>query len=134
MSRLRVLLAEDHHTVAELLRRLLEAECDVVDVVSDGFTLIAAADTLKPDVIVSDITMPGCDGLAATVAILSRWTAARIVFVTVRDEPPIVRKAIALGVLGFVLKEDASEELLNAVHAAQGGQSYFSRSVRTDLL
>ena len=134
MGRLRVLLAEDHHTVAELLRRLLEAECDVVGVVPDGHTLIAAVDTLKPDVIVSDITMPGCDGLAATVAILSRWTGARIVFVTVRDEPPIVRKAIALGALGFVLKEDASEELLNAVRAAQAGQSYLSRSVRTDLL
>ena len=134
MSRLRVLLAEDHNTVAELLRRLLEAECDVVGVVPDGRTLIAAVDTLKPDVIVSDITMPGCDGLAATVAILSRWTGARIVFVTARDEPPIVRRAIALGVLGFVLKEDASEELLDAVRAAQAGQSYMSRSVRTDLL
>ena len=129
-----MLLAEDHQTVAELLQGLLEAECEVVGVVPDGSALIAAADKLKPDVIVSDITMPGCDGLAATVAILSRWTAARIVFVTVRDEPAIVRKAIALGVLGFVLKEDASEELLNAVRAALDGQSYLSRSVRTDLL
>lgn len=134
MGRLRVLLAEDHRTVAELLRRLLEVECDVVGVVPDGHSLIAAVDTLRPDVIVSDITMPGCDGLAATVAILSRWTGARIVLVTVRDEPPIIRKAIALGALGFVLKDDASEELLSAVHAAQAGQSYLSRSVRTDLL
>ena len=134
MSRLRVLLAEDHQTVAELLRRLLEAECDVVGVVPDGHTLLAAVDTLRPDVIVSDITMPGCDGLAATVAILSRWTRARIVFVTARDEPPIVRRAIALGVLGFVLKEDASEELLNAVRAAQAGQPYLSRGVSTELL
>jgi DNA-binding NarL/FixJ family response regulator len=134
MGRLRVLLAEDHRTVAELLRRLLEVECDVVGVVPDGHSLIAAVDTLKPDVIVSDITMPGCDGLAATVAILNRWSGARIVFVTVRDEPPIIRKAIALGALGFVLKDDASEELLTAVRAAQAGQSYLSRSVRTDLL
>jgi len=128
------LLAEDHQTVAELLRRLLEAECDVVGVVPDGHTLLAAVDTLRPDVIVSDITMPGCDGLAAIVAILSRWSGARVVFVTARDEPPIVRRAIALGALGFVLKEDASEELLNAVRAAQAGQSYLSRGVRTDLL
>lgn len=134
MGRLRVLLAEDHRTVAELLRRLLEVECDVVGVVPDGHSLIAAVDTLRPDVIVSDITMPGCDGLAATVAILSRWTGARIVLVTVRDEPPIIRKAIALGALGFVLKDDASEDLLTAVRAAQAGQSYLSRSVRTDLL
>ena len=134
MSRLRVLLAEDHQTVAALLRRLLEIECDVVAVVADGHSLVAAVDRLKPDVIVADITMPGCDGLAATVAILSRWAAARIVLVTVRDEPPIVRKAIALGVLGFVVKEDASEELLNAVGAAQVGQPYLSRSVRTVLL
>ena len=134
MGRLRVLLAEDHRTVAELLRRLLEVECDVVGVVPDGHSLIAAVDTLRPDVIVSDITMPGCDGLAATVAILSRWTGARIVLVTVRDEPPIIRKAIALGALGFVLKDDASEELLTAVRAVQAGQSYLSRSVRTDLL
>lgn len=134
MSRLRVLLAEDHETVAELLRRLLEGECDVVGVVPDGHSLVAAVDTLHPDVIVSDISMPGCDGLAATVAILSRWQGARIVFVTARDEPPLVRRAIAVGALGVVLKEDASEELLSAVRAAQAGRPYLSRSVKTDLL
>jgi DNA-binding NarL/FixJ family response regulator len=128
-----VLLAEDHQTVAARLRRLLETEFDVVGVVQDGHSLVAAADSLKPDVIVTDIAMPGCDGLTASDAILSRWTAARIVFVTVRDEPPIVRKAIALGVLGFVVKEDASDELLRAVRAAQGGHSYLSRSVRTSF-
>ncbi len=134
MSRLRVLLAEDHQTIAEQLRGLLEVECDVVGVVPDGHGLIAAVDSLRPDVIVSDITMPGCDGLAATGTILSRWAGARIVFVTVRDELPIVRRAISIGALGYVLKEDASEELLAAVHAAQAGRSYLSRSVRTDLL
>jgi len=81
-------------------------------------------------VIVSDISMPGLDGLAAARIILERQPDARIVFVTVHDDRAMARRALLVGVLGYVLKNDASEDLLLAVHAAQAGRPHVSRSVR----
>ena len=133
MGRLRVLLAEDHELMAELLRRLLEADCDVVGIVRDGRSLVLAAEALAPEVIVSDITMPGIDGLEAARVILKRQPDARIVFVTVRDDPSVVREALSVGALGYVLKTDASEELITAVQAAGSGHSHLSTHVRTNL-
>jgi DNA-binding NarL/FixJ family response regulator len=134
VRRLRVLLAEDHEAVAEQLRKLLEIECEVVGVVTDGHSLMLAAETLAPEVIVSDVTMPGVDGLTAARAILGRHPDARIVFVTVHDEPGVVRKALLLGALGYVLKADAGEDLLPAVHAAGARQSHVSANIRARLM
>ena len=95
--RLRVLIAEDHESVARQLRRLLEVECDVIDVVNDGQSLVAAVEALTPEVIVSDISMPGLDGLAAARIILERQPNARIVFVTVHDDRAMAQRALRLG-------------------------------------
>jgi DNA-binding NarL/FixJ family response regulator len=132
--RLRVLLAEDHEAVAQQLRKLLEIECEVVGVVTDGPSLLLAADALSPEVIVSDMTMPGIDGLSAALAILARHPDTRIVFVTVHDEPAIVRKAFLLGALGYVLKADAGDELLLAVRAAWAKRPYLSTNIRARLM
>jgi DNA-binding NarL/FixJ family response regulator len=132
--RLRVLLAEDHEAVAEQLRKLLEIECEVIGVVADGHSLVLAAEALAPEVIVSDLTMPGVDGLSAARTILSRHPDARIVFVTVQDEPGVVRKALLLGALGYVLKADAGEDLLPAVHAAGARRSHVSANIRVRLM
>src|SRR4051812_26426904 len=78
MNLARVLLAEDHHAVAEQLRGLLQTEFDVVAVVADGRALLDAFETLRPDVIVSDVAMPELDGLAAATQILRQDHAARI--------------------------------------------------------
>jgi DNA-binding NarL/FixJ family response regulator len=129
-----VLIAEDHESVARQLRSLLEVECDVIDVVSDGKSLVAVVESLKPEVIVSDISMPGLDGLAAARIILERHPNARIVFVTVHDDRAMAQRALHLGALGYVLKNDAGEELLNAVRAAQAGQQHLSESIRSRLL
>jgi DNA-binding NarL/FixJ family response regulator len=132
--RLRVLIAEDHESVARQLRRLLEVECDVIDVVNDGLSLIAAVEALTPGVIVSDISMPGLDGLAAARIILERQPDARIVFVTVHDDRTMAQRALLLGVLGYILKDDAGEELLPAVHAAQAGRQHVSESIRSRFI
>lgn len=134
MPRLRVLLAEDHDGVADQLRRLLEIECDVVAVVGDGESLVSAVDVLSPEVIVSDVTMPLLDGLAAAQVILARHRDACIVFVTVNDDPRVARKALLLGAFGYVLKTDAGEELLTAVHAARARQPHLSTNLRSRLL
>jgi DNA-binding NarL/FixJ family response regulator len=125
-SRVRVLLADDHPAVAEGLRALLGAEFDVAGTVDDGYRLVAAAEALTPDVIVTDIAMPGLDGLAAAGEILRRNPCARIVFVTIHNDSEMVQKALSTGVLGYVLKLTAGEELVPATHAALRGERYIS--------
>jgi DNA-binding NarL/FixJ family response regulator len=124
MKRARVLLADDHDAVAEQLRAVLETEFEVVGTVGDGEALLAAAAALRPDVIVADIAMPILDGIAAARQLLRRDPDARLVFVTVHDDPALVRQAFALGALGYVLKVRAGEELLPAVRAALRGERH----------
>ena len=122
----RVLVADDHPTVAEGLRAVLESEFDVIATVGDGNALVAAATTLTPDVIVTDITMPGLDGIAAASEILRRHPRARIVFVTIHNDAELVQKGLATGALGYVLKLNAGEELVPAIHAALRGEQHVS--------
>jgi DNA-binding NarL/FixJ family response regulator len=121
VMRPRVLLAEDHQAAAEQLRSVLEVEFEVVAVVSDGAALVEAAQALQPDAIVSDISMPVLDGIAAATRILQRNPDARIVFVTVHGEAAIVQRGLAAGALGYVSKQTAGEDLVPAVHAALRG-------------
>ena len=123
-QRIRVLVADDHQAVAEGLRAVLEPEFDVIATVGDGHALVAAATTLTPDVIVTDIAMPGLDGIAAAGEILRRHPRARIVFVTVHNDAALVQKGLATGALGYVLKLTAGEELVPAIHAAMRGQQH----------
>src|SRR5262245_39286813 len=104
MTRARVLLADDHADVADLLRSILETEFDVVAIVTDGTELVAAARVLAPDVIVSDIAMPGMNGIEATKEILQRTPDARVVLITSHDETGVRRRALAIGALGYVPK------------------------------
>ena len=90
MSRPRVLLAEDNADTADRLRKLLRAEFDVVASVEDGDALVDAAERLSPDVIVTDIAMPGMDGIEAAVLIRRHNPNARIVFVTVHAESMLI--------------------------------------------
>jgi DNA-binding NarL/FixJ family response regulator len=133
VMRPRVVLAEDHAPMAQQLRALLASSCEVVDSVADGAALIDAVAALEPDVIVSDIAMPGLSGLAAARLILAAHPAARIVFVTIRDEPSVVRAALGCGVLAYVLKGDAGDELVSAVRAAIAGEQYVSTNARAAL-
>ena len=92
----------------------------------DGRALVSAAERLSPDVIVSDISMPGLDGIAAAAAILRKNPAARIVFVTVHGDPILVERGLATGALGYVLKVAAGDDLIPAVRAALRGERHVS--------
>lgn len=124
LYRPRVLLADDQPANMALLRSVLEAEFEVIAAVPDGQALIDAATTLSPDVIVTDIAMPILDGIAAAKEILRRNASARVVFVTVHADPAIVRRSLAIGGLGYVLKVSAGEELVPAVWAAFRGERW----------
>jgi DNA-binding NarL/FixJ family response regulator len=121
-----VVLAEDHAWMAEQLQSLLTPEFDVVATVADGHALVRAVETTSPDVVVTDIVMPGLDGIAATVALLAKRPGTRVVLVTVHDDPALAERGQAAGALGFVSKHRAGQELVAAVRAAVRGERYVS--------
>jgi DNA-binding NarL/FixJ family response regulator len=126
MTRRRVLLADDHAPTIHLWRTLLEPEFAVIGTVSDGQALVDAAEQLSPDVIVTDIVMPGMSGIVAAEIILRRRPAARIVFATVHADRTMLRTSLAVGVFGYVLKVRAGDDLVPAVRAALRGELHIS--------
>lgn len=129
MSQPRLLLADDHRETADLLRGLLQPEFEVIAQVEDGLALVDAAEGLSPDVIVSDISMPGLDGISAARQILRHDPDARIVFVTVHNDPFLVKRGFETGALGYVLKGEAGDDLMPAVRAALRGERHVSRAL-----
>ena len=97
--------------------------------VEDGDALVNAAARLSPDVIVTDIAMPGVDGIEAVTLIRRHNPNARIVLVTVHAESMLVEAGLAAGALGYILKDTAGDELIPAVRAALGGHEYVSREL-----
>ncbi len=126
IARPRVVLADDHPSMADRLRAVLEPECEVVVVVADGVELLAAVGRLGPDVVVTDVTMPRLDGLEAARAMLSHDPGKRIVLVTAHRDREMAEAALRMGVLGFVSKAAAGEDLVPAVFAALRGQRHVS--------
>jgi len=134
VSRVRVLLVDDHRIVAEGLKRLLVAEFDLVGVVEDGRAMVEAAKALQPDVIVADITMPHLNGIEALEKIKKFDPHMRVVFLTMHSDIGYARRALAAGALGFVLKHSAPEELVLAVHAASKGRTFITPTLAGQVL
>ena len=110
MRRARVLLADDHRLVAEGLKSILAVEFDVAGVVEDGRAMIVAAKALRPDVIVSDITMPDLNGIEALEELKKHDPNVRMIFLTMHRDVVYARRALQAGACGFVLKHSAPEE------------------------
>lgn len=128
-QRSRLVLADDHPDVLEEVRRLLEFEFDVLRTVDGGAALVRAADELRPDVVISDIQMAGTGGIEAGGQILREGLCNAVIVLTMHNEPHLVGRALLAGIRGYVLKVDAGDELIPAVHAVLGGGSYLSRGV-----
>src|SRR5262245_18110645 len=100
----RVLIADDHVIVADGLGRLVSEVGDLVGVVQDGEQLVARALDLRPDVIVSDISMPGLSGMDAMRQLKSRQSPARFIFLTVHTEARLAAEALRSGAAGYLIK------------------------------
>lgn len=134
MPKIRVLLAEDHTVVAEGLRSLLKDVFDLVGMVHDGRALLEAVETLHPDVIVTDISMPMLNGLDAIRQIRSKRPSARIVVLTMHDDTHLAADAFRAGISGYLLKTSAGDELINAIREVAQGRSYVTTLLTKDLI
>lgn len=134
MSKPRIVIADDHQVLADLLRGLLESDFEVVAVVADGRELVAAARQHRPDVIVADISMPSLNGIEAVVHLRELGVEAKVVFLTMHRDVAYARLALDAGASGFVLKHSAASELVTAVREALRGQTYVTPKIAGELL
>jgi len=133
-NRSRILIADDHTLVAELCKRLLETEFEVVGVVSDGRALLRAVSDLKPDVVVVDIAMPILNGLDAGRQVKQMLPAVKLVFLTMNSDPEVAAEAFARGASGYLLKTCAAAEMVLAVREVLRGRTYLSKALSRDTI
>jgi DNA-binding NarL/FixJ family response regulator len=125
MGPVRVFLADDHALFREGLAALiaLQPDMEVVGQAGDGLEAVVKVLELKPDIILMDIQMPGCDGLEATDQIKTRLPETTIVMLTVRDEEEKLFQAIQSGAQGYLLKSIRSDEMLESLRATLRGEA-----------
>jgi DNA-binding NarL/FixJ family response regulator len=133
-NRSRILIADDHTLVAELCKRLLETEFDVIGMVSDGRALVRAAEQLRPDVVVIDIAMPILNGLDAGRQLKEILPNLKLVYLTMNTDAEVAAEAFARGASGYLLKTCAASEMVLAVRQVLRGKSYLSHALSADKI
>jgi DNA-binding NarL/FixJ family response regulator len=134
MGRPRVLLADDHALILGAFERLLSEECEIVGQVTDGRALVAAVETLKPDVVVVDISMPVLNGLEAGRQIKQKARDVKLVFLTMNEDPDLAAEAFRAGASGYLLKRSAASELATAIREVSQGRSYVTPLITAGLV
>src|SRR5262252_2805208 len=125
----RVLVADDHNLFAQALVHLLAQRYEVVDVVGDGKALLASTEKHKPDVVITDITMPLMSGLESARSLRKASYTPKIVFLTMHADAELARECFNCGGSAFVNKESSYDELLVAIDAVMANQQYLSPSI-----
>ena len=122
----RVLVADDHRAMLDSLVRLLSGEFEVVAAVGDGVAAVTEAARLEPDLLVLDISMPKLNGIAAAARLKESGSTAKVVFVTNLHDREFVQESLALGEVGFVVKDRLVADLRPAIRQVLAGQSFVS--------
>jgi DNA-binding NarL/FixJ family response regulator len=129
-TRPRVLVADDHRAMLDSLVQLLTRDFDVVAAVTDGTAAVAEAEQLEPDLLVLDVAMPGLNGIAAAARLKEQGSRAKVVFVTNMRDREFVQESLALGDVGFVVKDRLVADLLPAIRRVLAGQTFVSPTVQ----
>jgi DNA-binding NarL/FixJ family response regulator len=128
LGKVRILLADDHRPFLEIVESLVASTCEVVGRVSDGQCLFEAAGRLKPDVIVTDISMPILNGIEASRQLTAAGSVAKIIFLTAHADSEFVQTCMGLGALGYVTKARLATDLIPAIQEAVAGHTFISPS------
>jgi len=129
-----VLLADDHAIVAEGLEGLLKARFKLVGTVHDGRALLSAAERLRPDVVITDISMPLLNGLDAVRKIKASLPKTKFIVLTMHADPQLAVQAFRAGASAYLLKISSGEELVRAIEEAVQGRMYLSPLISKDLI
>ncbi|WP_246058762.1 response regulator [Luteibacter pinisoli] len=130
----RVVYADDHRMVAEGIERLLDGICELVAITQDGPGLLDSIREKRPDLILSDVNMPGGSGLDVLKTLRAEGDRTPFVFLTMHAEPALAATAMRAGANGYVLKVSAGEELLTALRHVFAGSTYVTPSLGTHYL
>lgn len=132
----RVIVADDHHLVRQGIRMLLEKaeDIEVIGEAENGLEAVDLAESLVPDIVVMDISMPRLNGIQATEQIRSRVSETQVVVLSMHADDAMVRQALRRGARGYVLKRAVGEELLLAIRAAVNGETYLSPPIAGSIV
>lgn len=134
-ARTRVLLADDHNLVRAGVRRILESQpgFEVVGEVADGAAALAALATTRPDVLVLDLSMPGMDGFELLQRARAAAPDVKRLVLSMHQDPEYVARAVREGADGYLLKDSAVQDLVNAIEAVRAGRTFYSPEVQRSL-
>ena len=130
-SRIRVVIADDYSPFRQALQRVIDAEADmvVVSALDDGRTAMDEIRRLAPDVAVLDVRMPGLDGIDVARSLVDDRLPVRTIIVTVHWDRLVVDRAVAAGVRGFMVKDTALADIVDAVHTVVRGETFVARTL-----
>ena len=128
----KIVLADDHLIVAQGIASILQPEHEILAIAKNGEELVELVKKHKPELVITDISMPGMTGIAAIAALKRVKNDLKIICLTMHDEQEYAESAISAGALGYVLKHEATEELLKAVESVLTGQQFISKSIQVD--
>jgi two-component system response regulator NreC len=133
---IRVAVADDHHLVREGIRAVFAqvSDIDVIGEATNGREALDLARDHQPDVMVMDLTMPEMSGIEATAQIRKLELETQVVILSMHADPALIREALHVGALGYVLKGSVADELVLAVRAAERGASYLTPAASATML
>src|ERR1043166_3163572 len=134
MQRTRIILADDHQLILDALKNLLQREFDVVGTFADGHSLVEGAPSLKPIVMLLDISMPTMNGISAGQRLKQLMPAVKLIYMTMNQDPALAAEAFRLGANGYLLKSSAGSELLDAIRCVARGGAYVTSLMTEDVV
>jgi two-component system response regulator NreC len=132
----KILIADDHWVIRAGLRALLNGtpDVEVVGEASDGYEVLEKLETLKPDIILMDLSMPNLDGIETTRQVMKKVPSVKILILTIHEDEGLLREAIKSGAAGYIVKRAAESELNTAIRAIQQGNMYVHPTLTRALM
>jgi DNA-binding NarL/FixJ family response regulator len=136
MKRTRILLADDHAVVRQGFKMILGAQADmeIVGEASNGREAVELAEQLRPDIVVMDVAMPELNGIEATRRVIGADPRIRVIALSMHKDSVYVREILRAGARGYLLKDSGADDLVKAIRAVAGGESYLSPAVSNAVL